>query len=157
MSVAEAGCSAKRWRAQVPRSWPSTWVRRCWLAESDPASFDAVTCMELLEHVPDPASVIGACATLLKPGGKLFLSTLNRTPLAFAGAIVGAEHLMRLLPRGTHQYARFIRPSELAHALRDSGCAMEDLRGVGYNPFTRKAWLSDNVAINYMACAIKAA
>lgn len=127
------------------------------LATEMPGHFDVVTCMELLEHVPDPASVINACATLLKPGGKLFLSTLNRTPLAFAGAIVGAEHVLRLLPRGTHQYAKFIRPSELAHALRAAGCTIEDLRGIGYNPLTRKAWLGDNVAINYIACAAKRA
>lgn len=127
------------------------------LATEMPGHFDVVTCMELLEHVPDPASVIAACATLLKPGGKLFLSTLNRTPLAFAGAIVGAEHVLRLLPRGTHQYAKFIRPSELARALRAAGCMLEDLRGIGYNPLTRKAWLGDNVAINYIACAAKRA
>jgi 2-polyprenyl-6-hydroxyphenyl methylase/3-demethylubiquinone-9 3-methyltransferase len=125
------------------------------LATQMPGRFDVVTCMELLEHVPDPASVIDACATLLKPGGQLFLSTLNRTPLAFAGAIVGAEHVLRLLPRGTHQYAKFIRPSELARALRAAGCVLEDLHGIGYNPLTRKAWLGDQVAINYIACAAK--
>lgn len=127
------------------------------LAAAEPASFDVVTCMELLEHVPDPPSVIRACAALLKPGGRLFLSTLNRTPTAFAGAIVGAEYVLRLLPRGTHQYARFIRPSELAHVLRDNGCVVEDLRGIRYNPLTRHARISDNVAINYMACARKSA
>ncbi|HET9032269.1 MAG TPA: bifunctional 2-polyprenyl-6-hydroxyphenol methylase/3-demethylubiquinol 3-O-methyltransferase UbiG [Dokdonella sp.] len=119
--------------------------------------FDVITCLEMLEHVPDPSSVIRACADLLKPGGRLFLSTLNRTPQSFATAIVGAEHVLRLLPRGTHHYAQFIKPSEMAGALRHAGLALEDLRGIGYNPLTRKAWLSDSVAVNYLACAIKPA
>ena len=127
------------------------------LAEEKPAAFDVVTCMEMLEHVPDPASVIRACATLLKPGGKLFLSTLNRTPLAFGAAIVGAEHLLRLLPRGTHHYAQFIKPSEMAADLRAAGLALEDLSGLAYNPLTRKAWLTGSVAVNYLACAVKPA
>ena len=127
------------------------------LAEQMPQQFDVVTCMEMLEHVPDPASVVQACARLLKPGGRLFLSTLNRTPLAFAGAIVGAEFVLRLLPRGTHHYAQFIRPSELAAALRAAGLQLDDLHGVGYNPLTRRAWLSGNVAINYLASATKPA
>lgn len=122
-------------------------------AGGDP--FDAVTCLEMLEHVPDPASTISACADLLRPGGRLFLSTLNRTPQAFAAAIVGAEHVLRLLPRGTHHYAQFIRPSELAADLRAAGLMLEDLRGIGYNPLTRNAWLSDSVAVNYLACAVK--
>jgi 2-polyprenyl-6-hydroxyphenyl methylase/3-demethylubiquinone-9 3-methyltransferase len=125
------------------------------LAAEMPAQFDVVTCMEMLEHVPDPASVIQACADLLKPGGRLFLSTLNRTPQSFAAAIVGAEYLLRLLPKGTHHYAQFIKPSELAGALRGSGLELEDLRGMGYNPLTRKAWLGDSVAVNYLACAVK--
>ncbi|MEZ5461550.1 bifunctional 2-polyprenyl-6-hydroxyphenol methylase/3-demethylubiquinol 3-O-methyltransferase UbiG [Dokdonella sp.] len=125
------------------------------LAAEMPAQFDVVTCMEMLEHVPDPASVIRACADLLKPGGRLFLSTLNRTPQSFAAAIVGAEYLLRLLPKGTHHYAQFIKPSELAGALRGAGFELEDLRGMGYNPLTRKAWLSDSVAVNYLACAVK--
>jgi len=127
------------------------------LAQERPASFDAVTCMEMLEHVPDPGSVIDACARLLKPGGKLFLSTLNRTPAAFALAIVGAEYLARLLPRGTHDYAKFIRPSELSAALRDAGLDLIDLRGLGYNPLTRRAQLTASVAVNYLACAHKPA
>jgi 2-polyprenyl-6-hydroxyphenyl methylase/3-demethylubiquinone-9 3-methyltransferase len=125
------------------------------LAAEMPAQFDVVTCMEMLEHVPDPASVIQACADLLKPGGRLFLSTLNRTPQSFAAAIVGAEYLLRLLPKGTHHYAQFIKPSELAGALRGSGLELEDLRGMGYNPLTRKAWLGDSVAVNFLACAVK--
>ncbi|MET0226011.1 MAG: bifunctional 2-polyprenyl-6-hydroxyphenol methylase/3-demethylubiquinol 3-O-methyltransferase UbiG [Dokdonella sp.] len=125
------------------------------LAAELPARFDVVSCMEMLEHVPDPASVIGACARLLKPGGHVFLSTLNRTPLAFGAAIVGAEHLLRLLPRGTHHYAQFLKPSEIAADLRAARLALEDLSGLGYNPLTRKAWLSGSVAVNYLACASK--
>lgn len=127
------------------------------LAEEMPGAFDVVTCMEMLEHVPDPASVVRACATLLKPGGKLFLSTLNRTPLAFGAAIVGAEHVMRLLPRGTHHYAQFLRPSEVASALRAAGLVLDDVSGLAYNPLTRRAWLTGSVAVNYLACATKPA
>jgi 2-polyprenyl-6-hydroxyphenyl methylase/3-demethylubiquinone-9 3-methyltransferase len=125
------------------------------LAAELPAAFDAVMCMELLEHVPDPGSVIAACAALLKPGGRLFLSTLNRTPLAFGAAIVGAEYALNLLPRGTHHYAQFIRPSELASALRASGLELEDLGGLDYNPFTRRARIVRNTQVNYLACARK--
>jgi len=125
------------------------------LAAEMPGAFDVITCMEMLEHVPDPASVIRACATLLKPGGKLFLSTLNRTPLAFGAAILGAEHLLRVLPRGTHHYAQFLRPSEIASDLRAAGLALDDLSGIAYNPFTRRAWLTRSVAVNYLACASK--
>ncbi|MEO8673716.1 MAG: bifunctional 2-polyprenyl-6-hydroxyphenol methylase/3-demethylubiquinol 3-O-methyltransferase UbiG [Tahibacter sp.] len=125
------------------------------LAREQPASFDAVTCMEMLEHVPDPGSVVAACAGLLKPGGMLFLSTINRTPAAFALAIVGAEYALRLLPRGTHRYAQFIRPSEMTAALRASGFTLEDLRGLDYNPFTHRARLVPSVAVNYLACARK--
>jgi len=126
------------------------------LATDMPSAFDAIACMEMLEHVPDPGSVIGACATLLKPGGRLFLSTLNRTPLAFATAIVGAEYALNLLPRGTHRYAQFIRPSELAAALRDSGLELEDLSGMAYNPYARRARVTRNTQVNYLACARKA-
>ena len=125
------------------------------LAETGPPSFDAITCMEMLEHVPDPESVIAACSRLLKPGGKLFLSTLNRTPIAFGAAIIGAEYLMRLLPRGTHHYAQFIKPSELAAALRRQGLDLIDLAGIAWNPLTRKARLVERVDVNYIACAIK--
>ncbi|MDR2011909.1 MAG: bifunctional 2-polyprenyl-6-hydroxyphenol methylase/3-demethylubiquinol 3-O-methyltransferase UbiG [Rhodanobacter sp.] len=127
------------------------------LAREMPVQFDVITCMELLEHVPDPSSVIGACATLLRPGGQLFLSTLNRTPLAFAAAIIGAEHVLRLLPRGTHHYAQFLKPSELAAALRAAGLAIDDLRGIAYNPFTRTARFDTNVDVNYLLCASKPA
>ena len=104
------------------------------LAEQAPASFDAITCMEMLEHVPEPASIIEACAKLLKPGGRLFLSTLNRTPAAFALAIVGAEYVARVLPKGTHQYRDFIKPSELAKWLREAGLELEDVSGLIYEP-----------------------
>lgn len=127
------------------------------LAAEMAGQFDVVTCLEMLEHVPDPSSVIRACADLLKPGGRLFVSTLNRTPQSFATAIVGAEHVLRLLPRGTHHYAQFIKPSELASDLRRSGLVLEGLRGIGYNPLTRKAWLADSVSVNYLACALKPA
>ncbi len=125
------------------------------LATEQPGAFDAITCMELLEHVPDPASVVGACAALLRPGGRLFLSTLNRTPAAFALAIVGAEYVMRMLPRGTHQYRDFIRPSELAAWLRQAGLGLEDVSGLAYEPWRDAARLSTRTDVNYLACAVK--
>jgi 2-polyprenyl-6-hydroxyphenyl methylase/3-demethylubiquinone-9 3-methyltransferase len=121
-----------------------------------PEQFDLITCMEMLEHVPDPGSVLRACATLLKPGGKLFLSTLNRTPLAFAVAVVGAEYIAGLLPKGTHDYKSFIRPSELAAWVRDAGLQIEDVSGLAYDPIRRKAWVNKRTDINYLACAVKA-
>lgn len=126
------------------------------IAAEMPGAFDVVTCMELLEHVPDPGSVLGACATLLKPGGKLFVSTLNRTPLAFAVAIVGAEYVAGLVPKGTHEYRSFIRPAELARWLRDAGLQLEDVSGLAYDPIRRKAWINRRTDINYVACAVKA-
>lgn len=123
------------------------------LAEAVPGTFDAITCMEMLEHVPDPAAIIRAAARLLKPGGSLLVSTLNRTPKAFALAIVGAEYLARLLPRGTHKYSSFIRPSELAGWLRDAKLELVDVVGLGYDPLLRRARLSDDTAVNYLACA----
>ena len=123
------------------------------LAEEMPGQFDTVTCMEMLEHVPDPSSVVSACAKLAKPGGWLFFSTLNRNPKSFLFAIVGAEYVLNLLPKGTHEYAKFIRPSELAQACRDAGLTIEASRGMEYNPITRRYWLSDNTNVNYMfAC-----
>ncbi len=120
------------------------------LAAEAPAAYDVVTCMEMLEHVPDPASVVEALARLVRPGGAVFLSTLNRTPKAFLLAIVGAEYLARLLPRGTHEYARFIRPSELARAARAAGLVVEHLAGLGYDPLARQFRLEDGVDVNYL-------
>jgi 2-polyprenyl-6-hydroxyphenyl methylase/3-demethylubiquinone-9 3-methyltransferase len=127
------------------------------LAAEAPGAYDAITCMEMLEHVPDPASILRACATLLRPGGRLFVSTLNRTPAAFALAIVGAEYIARLLPKGTHQYRDFIRPSELAAWLRGGGLALEDISGLVYEPWRNHARLSSRTDVNYLACALKPA
>lgn len=123
------------------------------LAEEMPAAFDVVTCMEMLEHVPDPASIVRACATLVRPGGWVFFSTLNRNFKSFAFAIVGAEHVLQLLPKGTHEYAKFIRPSELAKACRDARLDLSATRGMEYNPFTRRYRLSADTSVNYLfAC-----
>lgn len=123
------------------------------LAADRPASFDVVTCMEMLEHVPEPASVVRACAQLVKPGGQVFFSTLNRNPKAFLLAIVGAEHVLQLLPKGTHEYARFIRPSELARFARDAGLEVDHFKGMEYNPLTQRYWLSARTDVNYLvAC-----
>jgi 2-polyprenyl-6-hydroxyphenyl methylase / 3-demethylubiquinone-9 3-methyltransferase len=123
------------------------------LAAEAPGSFDVVTCMEMLEHVPDPDSVVRACATLAKPGGWVFFSTINRNAKSFLFAIVGAEHVLKLLPKGTHEYAKFLRPSELAQACRDAGLALVHTRGMQYNPLTERYWLSDDTSVNYLfAC-----
>jgi len=120
------------------------------LAAERPASFDVVTCMEMLEHVPDPASVVQACATLVKPGGRVFMSTLNRNPKSFLFAIVGAEYILNLLPRGTHEYAKMIRPSELARYCRQAGLDLTGTRGMEYNPLTRRYRLSGDTSVNYL-------
>jgi 2-polyprenyl-6-hydroxyphenyl methylase/3-demethylubiquinone-9 3-methyltransferase len=127
------------------------------LAAAEPASFEAVCCMELIEHVPDPAALVNDLAAMLKPGARLFMSTINRTPLAFGAAIVGAEYLTGMLPRGTHHYAQFLKPSELARLLRDAGLELEDVSGLAYNPVNRKAWLSPITAVNYVLSAQKPA
>jgi 2-polyprenyl-6-hydroxyphenyl methylase/3-demethylubiquinone-9 3-methyltransferase len=121
------------------------------LAADQPGSFDIVTCMELLEHVPDPASTIGACATLVKPGGLVVFSTINRNPKAYLFAVIGGEYLLRLLPRGTHDYARFIKPSELAGFARRAGLEADDLIGMTYNPLNRTYRLEADTSINYIA------
>jgi len=123
------------------------------LAQDVPGSFDVVTCMEMLEHVPDPGSVVRACATLVRPGGWVFFSTINRNAKAFLLAIVGAEHVLGLLPKGTHEYARFIRPSELTRFGRDAGLDAREFKGMEYNPITRRYWLSNDTSVNYLlAC-----
>jgi 2-polyprenyl-6-hydroxyphenyl methylase / 3-demethylubiquinone-9 3-methyltransferase len=121
------------------------------LAADQPGSFDIVTCMELLEHVPDPASTIAACATLVKPGGLVVFSTINRNPKAYLFAVIGGEYLLRLLPRGTHDYARFIKPSELAGFARRAGLEADDLIGMTYNPLNRTYRLEADTSINYIA------
>jgi 2-polyprenyl-6-hydroxyphenyl methylase/3-demethylubiquinone-9 3-methyltransferase len=121
------------------------------LAAEQPSNFDLVTCMEMLEHVPDPAAILGALATLARPGADVIVSTLNRKPVAFAVAIIGAEYIARALPRGTHEYLKFIRPSELARWGREVGLTLLDLTGITYNPLTRAFRLSPNTDINYLA------
>ncbi len=120
------------------------------LALEMPGQFDAVTCLEMLEHVPDPASVIQACATLVKPGGHVFFSTLNRNAKAYLLSVIGAEYLLRMLPRGTHDYAKFIKPSELARHCRSSGLDLAELTGLTYNPLTRVYSLSKDTDVNYL-------
>lgn len=125
------------------------------LASEQPGAFDIVTCMEMLEHVPDPASTIAACAAMVKPGGWVFFSTLNRNPKAFLFAIVGAEYVLKLLPRGTHEYARFIRPAELAGWCRAAQLDVLRMKGLQYNPLTQRYWLSDDTSVNYMVACRK--
>ncbi|MDQ8038615.1 MAG: bifunctional 2-polyprenyl-6-hydroxyphenol methylase/3-demethylubiquinol 3-O-methyltransferase UbiG [Pedobacter sp.] len=120
------------------------------LAAERPASFDAVTCLEMLEHVPDPAAIVKACFDLVKPDGLVFFSTINRNPKAYAFAILGAEYILQMLPRGTHDYSKFIKPSELASWIREAGLDMQDITGLHYNPLTRRYWLGPNVDVNYM-------
>jgi 2-polyprenyl-6-hydroxyphenyl methylase / 3-demethylubiquinone-9 3-methyltransferase len=121
------------------------------LADAEPAGYDLVTCLEMLEHVPDPASVVAALARLARPGGHVICSTIHRNAKSFAFAIVGAEYVMRLLPRGTHQYARLIKPSELSRWARRAGLELADLAGLSYDPFNRKARISADVSVNYLA------
>ena len=125
------------------------------LALTEPASFDVVTCMEMLEHVPDPASVVKACASLAKPGATLFFSTLNRNPKSYLFAIIGAEYLLRLLPKGTHDYRKFITPSELGHFVRDAGLEIIGIKGLSYNPITQIYSLTNDTAVNYLIATRK--
>ena len=126
------------------------------LADREPATFDVVTCMEMLEHVPDPASVVAACAALARPGAQVFFSTLNRNPKSYLLAVLGAEYLLRLLPRGTHDYAKFVKPSELAAACRKSGLELRQIIGLHYNPVTRQYSLGGNADVNYLVHTVKA-
>jgi 2-polyprenyl-6-hydroxyphenyl methylase/3-demethylubiquinone-9 3-methyltransferase len=125
------------------------------LAEEMPAAFDVVACMEMLEHVPDPAAIVRACAALVKPSGWVFFSTINRNPKAFASAIVAGEYLLGLLPRGTHEYAKFIQPAELMRWARESGLHAQATRGLGYSPITQRYALTDNTSVNYMIATQK--
>jgi len=126
------------------------------LAQEQPGGYDTVTCMEMLEHVPDPASIVRACATLVKPGGWVFFSTLNRNPKSFLFAIVGAEYVLNLLPRGTHEYAKMVRPSELASYCRAVDLDLRHTRGMGHNPLTQRFWLNDDTRVNYLFATQKA-
>ena len=126
-------------------------------AETQPAQFDVVTCLEMLEHVPDPSSVVAACERLVKPGGLVFFSTINRNPKSYLFAIIGAEYLLNLLPRGTHDYAKLIKPSELATWSRQAHLTLRDQIGMGYNPLTKKYFLQNSLDVNYLACYEKPA
>ncbi|HBI82617.1 bifunctional 2-polyprenyl-6-hydroxyphenol methylase/3-demethylubiquinol 3-O-methyltransferase UbiG [Orrella sp. NBD-18] len=125
------------------------------MAAEHPGQFEIVTCMEMLEHVPDPGSIVRACSTLVKPGGWVFFSTINRNPKSFMFAIVGAEYILRLLPRGTHSWKNFIRPSELATSTRDAGLEPVDMRGMGYNPITEHYSLNHDTSVNYLMATRK--
>jgi 2-polyprenyl-6-hydroxyphenyl methylase/3-demethylubiquinone-9 3-methyltransferase len=123
------------------------------IAEQRPGHYDVVTCLEMLEHVPDPASIVKACAKLLKPGGHVFFSTLNRTPKSYLFAILGAEYILKLLPKNTHDYAKFILPSELSCWARQQQLSVQEIKGIAYNPFTHHFKLTDDVSVNYLLYA----
>ncbi len=125
------------------------------LAEEMPGAFDAVTCLEMLEHVPNPASVVSACARLVKPGGQVFFSTLNRNPKAYLLAVIGAEYVLQMLPKGTHDYAKFIKPSELARWAKTTGLEPAELLGMSYNPLTQKYSLNQDTSVNYLMRATR--
>ena len=126
------------------------------LAQQQPASYDVITCLEMLEHVPDPASIVAACAKLVKPGGHVFFSTINRNPKSYLFAVIGAEYVLNILPRGTHDYAKFIKPSELDGFVRSADLLLQQQIGMSYNPITKHYWLDGNVSVNYMMHTIKA-
>ena len=125
------------------------------MAQEEPGQFDVVTCMEMLEHVPDPASIVRAAAALVKPGGHLFFSTLNRNPKSYLFAVIGAEYILRILPRGTHDYGKFITPAELAQFVRQAGLQVDGLRGLTYNPLTKIYSLNSDTSVNYMVACTK--
>lgn len=125
------------------------------MALESPAGFDAVTCLEMLEHVPDPASIVRACAHLVRPGGQVFFSTLNRNPKAWLLAVVGAEYILNLLPRGTHDYARFLKPAELVRFCREADLEVQEIVGMDYSPFTRTCTLTNNTQVNYLIRAVR--
>jgi 2-polyprenyl-6-hydroxyphenyl methylase/3-demethylubiquinone-9 3-methyltransferase len=125
------------------------------LAAREPGQFDVVTCMEMLEHVPDPASIVRACTAMVKPGGHVFFSTLNRNPKAYLFAIIGAEYLLRMLPRGTHDYAKFITPAELARFIREAGLELDGFKGLSYNPLTKLYSINQDTSVNYMVACRK--
>lgn len=122
------------------------------LAEVSPQSFDVITCMEMLEHVPDPSAIVTACAKLVKPNGLVFFSTINRNPKAYLHAVIGAEYILNMLPKGTHDYSKFIKPSELSAWAREAGLNVGDMRGLAYNPLTKVYSLNNDVSVNYMMC-----
>ena len=121
------------------------------MAIASPATFDVITCMEMLEHVPDPRSIVEACAAMLKPGGRIFFSTINRNPKSYMFAIIGAEHILNLVPKGTHEFKKFIKPSELAHCIRDADLVINDMQGMTYNLLTKQYKLNANdLDVNYI-------
>ncbi len=126
------------------------------LAEEMPAQFDVVTCMEMLEHVPDPDAIVSACAKLVKPGGSVFFSTINRNPKAYLFAVLGAEYVLNMLPRGTHDYAKFIKPSELVAWARSADLTVQGTKGMSYNPLTKRYYLDQDVSVNYILHTVKA-
>ena len=125
------------------------------LAQREPGQYDALTCMEMLEHVPDPASTVGACAQLVKPGGQVFFSTINRNPKSYLFAVIGAEYILRLLPRGTHDYAKFLKPSELARHCRAAGLTLKSVIGMSYNPLTKVYALNNDASVNYLMHCVR--
>lgn len=148
---------ARQHALQNETEWPHPITYTCVtaeeFAEDHPSEFDVITCLELLEHVPNPESLIHACSKLVKPGGDLFFSTLNRNPKSYFMAIVGAEYLLKVLPKNTHHYEKFIRPSELEQALRQANLTLQDIAGLHYNPFSHQGTLTDDVSVNYIVHA----